>query len=59
MIQKHLKKCPDCRTYLRALKKTIQLYRHYPQIKISRSEEKELLHCIFPSEKYSARKQRK
>jgi predicted anti-sigma-YlaC factor YlaD len=49
-IQNHLKNCPECAAYLKQLKKTIQLYRHYPGTKIRRAEENRLLGYIFPSE---------
>jgi hypothetical protein len=29
-IKRHLDGCPDCVTYLRSLKQTVELYRRYP-----------------------------
>jgi len=33
-IKKHLKTCPDCSAYLDSLKKTVHLYRGYPNPKV-------------------------
>jgi len=33
-IKKHLKSCPNCTAYLDSLKKTVRLYRKYPDPKV-------------------------
>jgi len=50
-IQKHMKNCPECTAYLKSLKKTIRLYRQYPEVKISRLREDQLLRCLFPADR--------
>jgi len=42
-IQKHLHACADCRTYLAALRKTIELYRRYPAPRLSQRSHRKLL----------------
>lgn len=42
-IRKHLKDCPNCTAYLDSLKKTVMLYRCYPDPKIPMRTRQELL----------------
>ena len=41
-IKKHLKACPNCTVYLDSLKKTIHLYREYPNPNITENCRKNL-----------------
>ncbi len=41
-IRRHLAKCPNCTAYLDSLKKTIKLYRTYPEKKVPQKARKEL-----------------
>jgi len=42
-IKKHLDDCPNCLAYLDSLKKTILLYKAYPEIKAPRGSSKKIL----------------
>lgn len=43
IIKKHLDGCPNCSAYLDSLKKTILLYKTYPQIKAPRGSTNKIL----------------
>jgi hypothetical protein len=48
-IRKHLEGCPECRTYLSSLKKTVQLYKLLPPPRVPRDVHRELfrqLSCL-------------
>ena len=48
-IKRHLESCPYCFTYLDSLKKTIILYRKYPDPKIPELIHKNILSKIKPA----------
>lgn len=37
IIKKHLDDCPDCTVYMNNLKQTIELFRAYPEPRLSKS----------------------
>ncbi len=41
-IKRHLAHCPNCTAYLDSLKKTIRLYKMYPDKKVPKKSRKEL-----------------
>jgi predicted anti-sigma-YlaC factor YlaD len=41
-IKKHLAACPNCTAYLNSLRKTVKLYRAYPNPKLSEKCRREL-----------------
>ena len=41
-IKKHIKECPDCLAYLDSMKKTIWLYRAYPNPVLPKGAQKKL-----------------
>jgi predicted anti-sigma-YlaC factor YlaD len=45
-IKKHLDDCPDCTVYMNSLKKTIELYRAYPEPRLTKSRRNRLLSVI-------------
>ncbi len=45
-IKKHLDDCPDCTVYLNNLKQTIELFRAYPEPRLSKSG-RERLHTVL------------
>jgi hypothetical protein len=45
-IKKHLKTCPNCAAYLDGLKKTVSLYRQYPNPKVKDRCRKELFAAL-------------
>jgi predicted anti-sigma-YlaC factor YlaD len=51
-IRKHLEGCPECRTYLSSLKKTVQLYKLLPPPRVPRGVHRELfrqISCLTPA----------
>lgn len=45
-IKRHLAKCPNCTAYLDSLKKTVKLYRSYPDKKVPKKIRKELFEVL-------------
>ena len=41
-IKRHLSRCPNCTAYLDSLKKTIRLYKTYPDKKVPQKTRKQL-----------------
>lgn len=41
-IRKHLERCPECRTYLQSLKKTVKMYRLLPAPRVPRQVHRDL-----------------
>jgi hypothetical protein len=41
-IKRHLAQCPNCTAYLDSLKKTVKLYKTYPDKKVSQKTRKQL-----------------
>lgn len=41
-IKKHLDSCPDCTIYLDTLKKTVELFRRYPDVKVPKKTHQKL-----------------
>jgi predicted anti-sigma-YlaC factor YlaD len=51
-IKKHLESCPECRTYLTSLKKTVQIYKLLPTPRVPREVHRNLfrhLACLEPA----------
>ncbi len=45
-LKKHLEECPDCTAYLDSLKKTITLYRRYPEPRPSATRREKLMSVL-------------
>ncbi len=45
-LKKHLEECPNCTAYLDSLKKTITLYRQYPDPRPSAGRRKKLMSVL-------------
>ncbi len=45
-IRQHLRACADCRAYLASLRKTIDLYRRYPEPRLTAAAHRNLLRVL-------------